>query len=169
MVILKNKKIQVFRLSRNLSRIKKIGAFNKPKELAEGSMINALLYSEGLVMFDYSTHIVFFHMKRKEYRNISLAERPRLIRMSQETSQLLVVSKYHCLLEFDLNCSQSQLSPKKVLDSFDWKILDIFLDSPKKVILISDPGFTPQISTVGHPQSFFVERPHFNRLCSSYQ
>ena len=132
-LLLKDNTLSLFRLSKSLSKIKKLDSFAVPKDFEHSALLKAQMFSEGVVLFDFSSRVCFFHVKRRAFKSVTIPGKPRLIQVCRDTSQLLVVSKYHCVFEYDLSLFQNQSRPRKVLDSFDWKILEVFIDSPKKV------------------------------------
>lgn len=131
LLISKERKLSLFRFDKNLSRIKKIFDCELPNELKDTSLIRAKFYSKGFILFDFSTNIFLFDIVTKSERTLALPQKPRLVGLCQNNDQLLILSKFHRLYKFDL--ARTVSSPERVLDSFNWKVLQLFLDSDKMV------------------------------------
>lgn len=133
LLVLKERQLTLYKFSKNLSRIKKIFNCQLPDEYKDATLARAKFFSKGFALFDFSTRICVFNILKKSQRSVVLLQKPRLIGLCHNSDQLLVLSKFHRLYKFDLGRTGPEIEPERNLDSFNWTVLQLFLDSDKMV------------------------------------
>ena len=132
-LIVSKKTLILFCLSKNLSKLKKLFKVNLPSDFSEIQLLEAKFFDSGFILYDFSNKIwVVNIIKKTEHKQI-LLEKPKSLSFCQESNKLFYLDKYHHLNIGFLQEDTPKIVIQHSVNRFDWQVVQMSLDSPRKV------------------------------------